>query len=118
MPSPTPIASVPLRISAQLDPTAPTVGSEFVLRLFIADDGSRAAHGVYIATTGPWDRWTVLRVDPAGSVSRDSNGWRIVSPLEVPPGGSAQLEVHVRADSPSEVQLTFAVREAEPGELP
>ena len=88
------------------------------MRLFIANDGSRAAHGVYIATTGPWDRWTVLRVDPPGTVAHASNGWRIVSPIEVPPGESARLEVRVRADSPSEVQLTFAVREAEPGELP
>jgi hypothetical protein len=111
---------VPLRIAAQLEPPAPRAGAEFTLRLSVTNDGDRAARGVYIATSGPWERWTVLEVLPEGWFARDAAGWHIVSPVEVPPrgAGSLELEVRVRADEPAEEQLTFAVREAEPGELP
>ena len=90
---------------------------EFVLRLTLANDGDRPSKGVFVATSGPWDRWTVIEVLPSGTFARDAAGWRIVSPLEIPPRDSRPLEIRVRADAPSEEQLTFAVREAEPGEL-
>jgi hypothetical protein len=95
----------------------PRAGTEFVLRLTIADDGDRAAQGVYIATNGPWDRWTVLDVQPSGTFGRDANGWHIASPLLIPPREARDVEVHLRAEEATEEQLTFAVREAEPGEL-
>jgi hypothetical protein len=107
-----------LRISAELNPATPHAGEEFVVALTIANDGERAAHGVYIATSGPWDRWTVLGVQPSGTFGRDAAGWHIVSGISVPSGDSRTLEVHVRADEPSQEQLTFAVREAEPNEIP
>jgi hypothetical protein len=100
-----------------LDPPTPHAGEEFVLGLTISNDGSRVAHGLYIATSGPWNRWTVLDIQPSGTFSRDAEGWHIVSPIEVPPGQSRALDVHVRADEASQEQLTFAVREAQPGEL-
>jgi hypothetical protein len=106
-----------MRISAQLDPPTPRAGVEFLLRLTVANDGDRLARGVYIATSGPWDRWTVLEIQPAGTFSRDAAGWHIVSPLQVPPRDARPLEIRVRADDPTQEQLTFAVREAEPGEL-
>jgi hypothetical protein len=117
-PSLTPLASLPLRISAQLDPRAPRAGTDFVLRLTITNDGDRPTQGVYVATSGPWDRWTVLEILPAGAFARDAAGWHIVAPLQIPPRQSATLELRITADEPSEEQLTFAVREAEPGELP
>jgi hypothetical protein len=117
VPSPTPVPVLPMRISAQLDPPTPRAGSEFVLRLTVTNDGDRAARGVYVATSGPWDRWTILQITPAASFARDAAGWRIIAALEVPPHDSGSIEVHVRADAPSEDQLTFAVREAEVGEL-
>jgi hypothetical protein len=116
-PLPTPPASLPLRISAQLDPRAPRAGTDFVLRLSIANDGDRPTDGVYVATSGPWARWTVLEIGPAGEFSRDAAGWHIVAPLVIPPRQSATLELRITANEPSEEQLTFAVREAEPGEL-
>jgi hypothetical protein len=117
VPTPTVLPSLALRIAAQLDPPTPRAGSEFVVRLTVSNDGDRAAHGVYIATSGPWDRWTVLQITPAASLARDAAGWRIISALEVPAHDTGTIEVHVLADSPSEDQLTFAVREAEVGEL-
>jgi hypothetical protein len=116
VPSPTAVPPVPLRISAQLDPPTPRAGTDFVLRLMISNDGERIAHGVFIATSGPWERWTVLEVVP-GTFARDAAGWRIVSPIDIPPKETRPVEVRIRADAPSEEQLTFAVREAEPGEL-
>jgi hypothetical protein len=115
--SPTLAPVLPLRIGAQLDPPMPRAGTEFVLRLTIADDGDRAAQGVYIATSGPWDRWTVLDVQPGGTFGRDANGWHIASPLLIPSRETRDVEIHIRADEATEEQLTFAVREAEPGEL-
>jgi hypothetical protein len=106
-----------LRITAQLDPQTPHASEEFVLALTIANDGFRAAHGVYIATSGPWDRWTVLDIQPSGTITRDAAGWHIVSPIQIPPAGAQRLELHIRADEAAQEQLTFAVREAEPGEL-
>jgi hypothetical protein len=88
-----------------------------VLRLTIANDGDRPAHGVYVATSGPWERWTVLAVLPRGKFARDAAGWHITSAIDIPPQQSGEIEVRIRADAPSEEQLTFAVREAEPGEL-
>jgi hypothetical protein len=107
-----------LRISAQLDPPTPRAGEEFVLALSVDNDGDHAAHGAYIATTGPWDTWTVLGVEPDGVFGRDDAGWHIVSSIEIPPGETRTILVHVRADEPSQEQLTFAVREAQPQELP
>ncbi len=115
--SPTASAALPLRIAAQLDPPTPRAGAEFVLQLSIANDGNRPARGVYIATRGPWDRWTVLGTDPTANFARDATGWRMISDVQIPAHESRSIDVHIRADAPSEDQLTFAVREAEPGEL-
>ena len=41
----------------------------------------------------------------------------LVSDEQVPAGETRTILVHIRADSPAQEQLTFAVREAEPGEL-
>jgi outer membrane biosynthesis protein TonB len=113
----TPVPPLPLRISAQLDPPTPHAGEEFVVALSVTNDGTRPARGVYIATSGPWDRWTVLGVEPDGTFDRDAAGWHIVSGEEIPPAETRTTLVHVRADEPAQEQLTFAVREAEPGEL-
>jgi hypothetical protein len=115
--TPTPVPPLALRISAQLDPPTPHAGEEFVLALSVTDDGTRPARGVYVATSGPWDRWTVLGVEPDGTFARDAAGWHIVSAIEVPPAETRTILVHVRADEPAQEQLTFAVREAEQGEL-
>jgi hypothetical protein len=112
------VPPLPLRITAQLDPPTPHAGEEFVVALGVTNDGSRPAHGVYIETTGPWDRWTVLGVEPDGTFDQDDAGWHIVSSEEIPPTETRTILVHVRADEPAQEQLTFAVREAEPGELP
>jgi len=120
-PTPTPRATpelgLPLRISAALEPPAPRAGTEFLLRLTVTNDGDRPTRGVYIATSGPWERWSVLEVSPPGTFARDAAGWHFVSPLEVPAQQARTVEVRIEADAPSEEQLTFAVREAEPGEL-
>jgi hypothetical protein len=108
-----------MQISAELDPPTPHAGEEFVVALNVTNTGDRAARGIYIATSGPWDTWTVLGVEPNGTFDRDANGngWHIISNEEVPTGETRTVLVHVRADEPSQQQLTFAVREAEPGEL-
>ena len=116
-PTATPIPPLALRITAQLDPPTPHAGEEFVLSLAIANDGQRLAQGVYIATSGPWDRWTVDDVQPSGTIARDAAGWHIVSPIEIAPAETQTLELHITAEEPSQEQLTFAVREAEKGEL-
>ncbi len=117
-PTATPVPPLPLRIAAQLDPPTPRAGEDFTLALSVTNDGARAAHGVYIATSGPWDRWTVIDMQPDGTFAPDATGWHVVSAMEVPPGETRTLQLHVRAEEPSQEQLTFAVREAEPGELP
>jgi hypothetical protein len=109
---------VPLRLSAQLDPPTPLAGQEFVLALSVTNDGTRGARGIYIATSGPWDRWTVLGVEPLGAFAPDNAGWHIVSAIETPPSETRTILVHIRADDPTQEQLTFAVREADPSELP
>jgi hypothetical protein len=106
-----------MRIAVELEPPQPAIGTEFVLRLNVTNDGDRSAHGVYIATSGPWDTYTVLSVLPRGALGRDAAGWHIVSPIEVPAGRTLTVEVHARADEPSDERLTFAVREADPAEL-
>jgi len=117
-PTPTPVPRLPLSIRAELDPPTPRAGEEFVVALNITNEGERPARGIYVATTGPWDRWTVLDVEPSGTFARDATGWHIVSPIEIPAHEARTIEVHVRAEEATEEQLTFAVREAEPGELP
>jgi hypothetical protein len=107
-----------LSISAQLDPATPHAGEDFTLALTIGNSGDRPAEGVYVATTGPWDQWTVLGVEPSGTFDRDAAGWHLISSVEVPPGDSRTVQLHVRADQPAQQQLTFAVREAVPSELP
>jgi hypothetical protein len=116
-PTRTPVPRPPLRIGVALDPPQPAAGAEFTLRLTVSNSGERVAHGVYIATTGPWEQYTVLSVQPSGRVGRDANGWHIVTPLDVPPGSDVVLQVQIRAENPSDERLTFAVREADPGEL-
>jgi hypothetical protein len=107
-----------LHISAELNPPTPHAGEEFVLALSVTNDGDRTAHGLYIATSGPWDQWTVLSVEPDGSTfDADDAGWHIISPIDTPAGETRTILVHVRADEPAQEQLTFAVREATPDEL-
>lgn len=115
---PTPVLVFPMRISAHLDPPTPRAGVEFTVRLIVAnDDNVRSARGVYVATSGPWDRWTVLEISPGGIFARDAAGWHLISAIVIPPHDVRAIDLLVRADEPSEEQLTFAVREAEPAEL-
>jgi hypothetical protein len=107
-----------LQISALLDPPTPHAGEDFTLALTVGNNGDRPAHGVYIATKGPWDRWTVLGIEPSAEFDQDSAGWHLVSDLEIPPGDKRTIQLHVRADEPAQEQLTFAVREAVPSEVP
>src|SRR5262249_45450799 len=107
-----------MQVAAQLDPPTPRAGEELVLALSVTNDGDRQARGVYIATSGPWDRWTVLGVEPDGAFDRDAAGWHIVSSIGVPPSETRTILVHIRADEPAQEQLTLAVREAEAAELP
>jgi hypothetical protein len=88
-----------------------------VLALSITNDGDRPAHGIYVAMDGPWDRWTVLGIEPSGTLSRDATGWHLVSDTDVPAGETRTVLVHLRADEPADEQLTFTVREAQPSEL-
>src|SRR5437764_10838907 len=99
-PTPTATPQPALRITARLDPPTPHAGEEFVLSLSISNEGQRAARGVYVATSGPWDRWTVLDIQPSGSISRDAAGWHIVSLIQIPSGDTQTLEMHIRADEP------------------
>jgi hypothetical protein len=117
-PTPTPVPAVALHISALLDPPTPHAGEDFTLALTVGNDGDRPAQGVYIATTGPWDQWTVLGVEPSGTFDRNAAGWHLISGVQIPPGESRTIQVHIRADEPAQEQLTFAVREAAPSELP
>jgi hypothetical protein len=57
-------------------------------------------------------------VQPRGILARDAAGWHIGSAIDIAPQQAREILVRIRADAPSEDQLTFAVREAEPGELP
>lgn len=125
IPTPTPVPAtavpapvIPMRISAQLDPPTPRAGIEFTLRLTVNnDDPSRTAQGIYVATSGPWERWTVMEITPSGTFARDASGWRLISAVQIPARDSRNVDLRIRADEPAEEQLTFAVREAEAGEL-
>ena len=117
-PTATPVPPLALHISALLDPPTPHAGEDFTLALTIGNDGDRPAEGVYVATTGPWDQWTVTGIEPSGTFDKDDAGWHLISNVEIPPGNSRTIQVHVRADQPAQEQLTFAVREAVPSELP
>src|SRR5258708_13127600 len=101
------VARLPLRLTAELDPPTPRAETEFVLRLTIANDGDRPAHGVYIATSGPWERWTVLAVQPRGTFARDAAGWHISSAIDIPPRQSRELEARIPPAPPTEHQPTF-----------
>jgi len=114
----TPVPAIPLHLSALLDPSTPHAGENFTVALTVANDGDRAARGVYIATSGPWDHWTVLGVEPSGAFDKDAVGWHVISNLDVPPGETRTIQLHVRAEQPAQEQVTFAVREAAPTELP
>jgi hypothetical protein len=110
------VPRLPLRVSVEVDPPRPEVGAEFTLRLTIANDGERVARGVYIATSGPWDLYTVQGIAPLGTLARDAAGWHIVSPADIPPGSKYTLEVRARAEEASDERLTFSIRELDPGE--
>lgn len=109
---------VPLRLSVNLDPPTPEVGQIFTLSLAITNEGSRPTDGVFVSTSGPWDRYTVLNIRPTGTFGRDASGWHVVGPLHVAAGDTQTLQIDARADEPSDEELTFAVRETDPGEVP
>jgi hypothetical protein len=114
--TPTPLPVVPLRIGVELEPAEPASGTEFSLLLHITNAGERLARGVYVATSGPWDRFDVVAIQPAGRLTRDPTGWHIVSPLQLAPGATETLEIRARSEGPSDDRVTFAVREAEADE--
>jgi hypothetical protein len=66
---------------------------------------------VDVATTGPWDRYTVLAVRPTGTFLRYATEWHLLSPISIDPGETATIELDLRTDEPSDEQLSFSVRE-------
>jgi Domain of unknown function DUF11 len=107
-----PRPEVPLSVSVELGTPTPQVGQDFTISLRITNGGTRSADGVDVATSGPWDRYTVLAVKPAGGFLRYPSGWHVLSPIAIAAGETATLEIRLRADEPSDEQLTFSVREA------
>jgi len=107
-----PRAEVPLSLSVELGTPAPQVGQDFTISLRITNGGTRSADGVDVATAGPWDRYTVLSVKPTGAFLRYPSGWHVLSPIAIAAGETATLDIRLRADEPSDEQLTFSVREA------
>ena len=118
-PSPRPVATrppgprpeVPLSLSVELGTQAPQVGQTFTIALHITNGGTRAADGVDVTTTGPWDRYTVLAVRPTGTFLRYASDWHVLSPMAIDPGQTATLQLDLRSDEPSDEQLSFSVRE-------
>jgi uncharacterized protein DUF11 len=109
---------VPLRLAVSVDPSTPQVGQPFTLSLAISNEGTRPTVGVFVSTSGPWDRYTVLGIRPTGTFARDASGWHFLSALRVGPGETETLRIDARSDDPGDEQLTFAVRETDPGEVP
>jgi hypothetical protein len=118
-PSPRPVSTrppgprpeVPLSLSVDLGTQAPQVGQTFTIALHITNGGTRAADGVDVTTTGPWDRYTVLAVRPTGTFLRYASDWHVLSPIAIDPGATATIQLELRSDEPSDEQLTFSVRE-------
>jgi hypothetical protein len=108
---PGPRPDVPLTLSVELGTQSPQVGQTFTIALHITNGGTRPADGVDVATTGPWDRYTVLAVRPTGTFLRYASDWHILSPLAIDAGETVTLELDLRTDQPSDEQLTFSVRE-------
>lgn len=109
--APGPRPEVPLSLSVDLGNQAPQVGQTFTIALHITNGGTRAADGVDVTTTGPWDRYTVLAVRPTGTFLRYATDWHVLSPIAIDPGETATLALDLRSDEPSDEQLTFSVRE-------
>jgi len=107
-----PRPEVPLSVSVELGTPTPRVGQDFTISLRITNSGTRSADGVDVATAGPWDRYTVLSVKPTGAFLRYPSGWHVLSPIAIAAGETATLDIRLRADEPSDEQLTFSVREA------
>jgi hypothetical protein len=118
-PSPRPVSTrppgprpeVPLSLSVELGTQSPQVGQTFTIALHITNGGTRAADGVDVTTTGPWDRYTVLAVRPTGTFLRYASNWHVLSPIAIDPGATATLELDLRTDEASDEQLSFSVRE-------
>src|SRR5919197_2490155 len=110
--APGPRTEVPLSLSVELGPTAPRAGQDFTIVLHITNGGTRDADGVDVTTTGPWDRYNVVAIRPVGTFLRYASAWHLISPLAIAPGETATLEMQLRADEPSDEQLSFSVREA------
>jgi Domain of unknown function DUF11 len=108
---PGPRAEVPLSLSVDLGTQAPQVGQTFTIALHVTNGGTRAADGVDVTTTGPWDRYTVLAVRPTGTFLRYASDWHVLSPIAIDPGETATIQLDLRSDQPSDEQLTFSVRE-------
>jgi hypothetical protein len=108
----TALPEIRLGLDVSIAPPTPQIGQAFTISLVITNRGARPTSGVDVTVTGPWERYTVLAIEPEARVLRYATAWHLISALRIPPGSSGTLELRLRTDEASDQQLTFAARDA------
>lgn len=114
--TPRPSAKV-AKFSGQFQPSPARVGGRLTFALTIENKGDRPIEGVRVFTSGPWDKVTVLAVQPDGTVEPGLLGTNIRSRVVIPPGETQMVNVVVSPNEPGNHRFSFQLNELETGQI-
>jgi hypothetical protein len=113
------VAGTPLiEFSGGFEPRTLRVGAELVMRLEVENRGSAPIEGFRFFTNGPWDKFTVTNVLPAGRVERGPVGTNVRVPgLTVQPGETGTVQIVASPNEAGDHEFSFIPHAGETGLL-
>lgn len=104
--APTPSAPV-VDFSGAFKPRLLKVGEKLVVELSIENKSDRPIEGLRIFSSGPWGKFTVVNVMPAGNFESGLLGYNIYSRMTVPPGQKRVVSIIAYPNEPGTHDFTF-----------
>lgn len=110
-------AAITVAFTGQFQPTILRVGEKLVVQLGLENKSSQELKGFRVFSTGPWDKYTIVNVMPAGSFDNGLFGTTFTAGMLVPAGEKRFLNIVAYPNEPGSHKFTFEARMPESGAL-
>lgn len=98
-------------LSVRVQPATVRVGQPVVVQLVITNLSGSTINGVWVETTGPWDKIANVDVSPNGTFARTTTGYVAQTAMLIPPGATRSVLLRIEPAVSGVQRFTFALRE-------
>lgn len=107
-PTATTVPAPTVLFTGRFEPSLLRVGAKLVVELTLENKSDRQIEGIRIASSGPWDKYTIVNVMPGGRhESGFLGGHSFYTNMVIPPGQKRALNVVAYPNEPGSHDFTF-----------